>query len=155
MAQLPCVEMAHLSCLETNWSCRNVLLPCAIWDWMNKSNETLVKLEGTFKQMSAHLYSFILKVFVVHQQFNYEQLGQPRGINIYTIVWIQDGIYTWCNTNIVHINNIIWLDEIYTLFWSLFLNQGLTVILTRRWHVLTKQALWLNDTVRLWSDDYI
>ena len=91
--------------------------------------------------MWAHLYSFILKVFVVHQQFNYDQLGLPREINIYTIVWIQDGIYTWCNTNIVHINNIIWLDEIYTLFWSLFLNQGLPVILTRREHVLTKQAM--------------
>ena len=91
--------------------------------------------------MWAHLYSFILKVFVVHQQFNYDKLGLPREINIYTIIWIQDGIYTWCNTNIVHINNIIWLDEIYTLFWSLFLNQGLPVILTRREHVLTKQAM--------------
>ena len=142
MVQLPCVEMAHLSCLETNWSCRNVLLPCAIQDWMmHKSDETLVKLEGIGKRMLSHLYSFILKVFVVHQQFNYDQLGLPREINIYTIIWIQDGIYTWCNTKIVHINNIIWLDEIYTLFWSLFLNQGLPVILTRREHVLTKHAM--------------
>ena len=60
---------------------------------MHKSDETLVKLEGIGKRMLSHLYSFILKVFV-HLQFNYDQLGLPREINIYTIIWIQDGIYT-------------------------------------------------------------
>ena len=53
---------------------------------MHKSNETLVKLEGTDKRIWTHIYSFILKVLVVHLQFNYDQLGLPREINIYTIL---------------------------------------------------------------------